>query len=95
MIYNLFFHPLALKEWKKLAPSIQQQFKKALKKRLASPHVKSAALRGKLKNCYKIKLRDSGYRLVYSVEDDELKIVVVAVGKRDKSQAYLLAEKRQ
>jgi len=28
MTYNLEFHPLALKEWKKLAPSIQQQFKK-------------------------------------------------------------------
>jgi len=95
MTYNLFFHPLALKEWKKLAPSIQQQFKKALKKRLESPHIKSSALRGKLKNCYKIKLRDSGYRLIYSVEDGELKIVIVAVGKRDKSYAYMLAEKRQ
>lgn len=84
MTYNLFFHPLALKEWKKLAPSTQQQFKKALKKRLESPRVKSAVLRGKLKNCYKIKLRDSGYRFVYSVVDGELKIVVVAVGKRDK-----------
>ena len=95
MTYNLFFHPLALKEWNKLAPLIQQQFKKTLKKRLDSPHVKSLSLRGKLKNCYKIKLKDSGYRLIYSVEDGELKIVVVAVGKRDKSHAYILAEKRQ
>ena len=95
MTYDLFFHPLALKEWKKLAPSIQQQLKKALKKRLASHHVKSFALRDKLKSCYKIKLRDSGYRLIYSVEDGELKVIVVAAGKRDKSQAYLLAEKRQ
>ena len=57
MTYDLFFHPLALKEWKKLAPSIQQQFKKALK----TPYIQSSALRGKLKSCYKIKLRDSGY----------------------------------
>lgn len=78
-----------------MAPSIQEQFKKALKKRLESPHVKSSALRGKLKHCYKIKLKDSGYRLVYSVEDGELKIIVIAIGKRDKSQAYSLAEKRQ
>ena len=42
-----------------------------------------------------IKLRGSGYRLVYSVEDNELKIMVVAIGKRDKIHAYLLAEKRQ
>lgn len=95
MTYSLFFHPLALKEWKKLAPSIQQQFKTALKKRIESPHIKSAALRGKLKSCYKIKLRESGYRLVYSVNDNELKIIVIAVGKRDKSHAYILAEKRQ
>jgi len=32
MTYNLFFHPLALKEWKKLASSVQQQFKTALQK---------------------------------------------------------------
>ena len=95
MTYNLFFHPLALKEWKKLAPSVQQQFKKILKKRLESPHAKNSSLRGKLKNCYKIKLRDSGYRLVYSVEDSDLKVIIIAIGKRDKNQAYSLAEKRQ
>ena len=35
MIYELHFHPLALKEWKKLSKDLQEQFKKLL-----SPDVK-------------------------------------------------------
>ncbi|STX39858.1 toxin of the RelE-RelB toxin-antitoxin system; Qin prophage [Legionella feeleii] len=72
MIYELHFHPLALKEWKKLGRNLQEAFKKVLKRRLESPHVISACLRGNLKNCYKIKLRQSGYRLVYQVNDNKL-----------------------
>ncbi|WP_424193287.1 type II toxin-antitoxin system RelE family toxin [Ampullimonas aquatilis] len=34
MSYNLEFHVEALKEWKKLNPSIKAQFKKQLEKRL-------------------------------------------------------------
>lgn len=46
MIYELHFHPLALKEWKKLSRELQEQFKKQLKRRLESPHVISAKLSG-------------------------------------------------
>ncbi|WP_338296203.1 type II toxin-antitoxin system RelE family toxin, partial [Escherichia coli] len=49
----------------------------------------SAKLRG-LKDCYKIKLRASGFRLVYQVIDDILIIAVVAVGKRERSNVYNL-----
>ena len=35
---------------------------------------------------YKIKLRQAGYRLVYSVNDQV--VTVTAVGKRDKSSVY-------
>jgi mRNA-degrading endonuclease RelE of RelBE toxin-antitoxin system len=44
-------------------------FKKKLEERLANPRVPSAALH-RMPDCYKIKLRTSGYRLVYRVEDD-------------------------
>ena len=54
MIYELYFHPLALKEWKKLSQELQEQFKKQLKRRLENPHVISAKLSGQLKDCYKI-----------------------------------------
>ena len=36
-------------------------------------------------NHYKIKLKASGYRLVYEVVDNELFVLVIAVGKRDKN----------
>ena len=92
--YNLEFHELALKEWKKLDGSIKAQFQNALSKRLKTPHVPSARLRGDLQNTYKIKLRDVGYRLVYEVIDQKLVVMVIAIGKRDHNEAYLSAVKR-
>jgi len=67
MIYKLKFLPSALKEWKKLGSTIQSQLKKKLSERLTSPEVPADKLRG-FDNHYKIKLRSSGYRLLYEVE---------------------------
>ena len=92
--YSLEFHELALKEWKKLDGSIKAQFQNALSKRLKTPHMPSARLRGDLQNTYKIKLRDVGYRLVYEVIDQKLVVMVIAIGKRDHNEAYLSAVKR-
>ena len=39
-------------------------------------------------DCYKIKLRQAGYRLVYRVDDDTVFVTVIAVGKRDKNGVY-------
>ena len=93
MTYTIKFREEALKEWLKLDKAIQQQFAKKLKKCCEHPHIPSAALRG-MKDCYKIKLRASGFRLVYQVIDDQLIIAVVAVGKRERSEVYNLASKR-
>lgn len=95
MSYELHFHPIALKEWKKLAKGLQEQFKKILKRRLENPHVISAMLSGVLKDCYKIKLRQSGYRLVYQVNNNKLIITVIAVGKRNKNEIYIEANTRK
>lgn len=91
--YALKFLPSALKEWKKLDSSIQGQFKKKLKERLQEPHVQSSRLQA-FQNHYKIKLRASGYRLVYEVIETEIVVMVIAVGKRDKSFVYKTASKR-
>ncbi len=91
--YALEFKPSALKEWKKLAPVLQEQFKKKLKQRLDDPHVQPDALSG-LVNCYKIKLRSAGYRLVYEVEDDRIVVTVVAIGKRERGEVYSRAHRR-
>lgn len=87
MTYSLEFHPLAFKEWKKIAPSIQQQFKKKLQQRLSNPHVPASKLSGHT-DTYKIKLRTIAYRLVYTVKDDVLVVYVLAVGKRENNKVY-------
>jgi len=93
MTYELEFKDSALKEWHKLDSSIREQFKKRLSERLATPRVESARLSG-LPDCYKIKLRDAGYRLVYQVCDNLLSIVVIAVGKRENNLVYRSAKER-
>ncbi len=93
MSYKFKFLPTALKEWKKLDNSIQIQFKKKLKERLNSPHIPGSQLSG-FENHYKIKLRASGFRLVYEVVEKEVVVLVIAIGKRDKNMVYKKAEKR-
>lgn len=93
MTYTVKFREDALKEWHKLDKTIQQQFVKKLKKCCENPHIPSAKLRG-IKDCYKIKLRASGYRLVCQVIDNQLIIAIVAVGKRERSDVYALASER-
>lgn len=89
-IYRLTFLRDAQKEWEKLGANIQKQMKAKLRERLANPRVTSAALRG-MPDCYKIKLRSAGYRLVYRVYDDRIVVQVVAVGKRERNQVYKIA----
>jgi mRNA interferase RelE/StbE len=83
MIYNLKFLPSALKEWQQLDNSIKTAFKKILAKRLENPHIASARLSSQPIECYKIKLRSIGYRLVYMVENKELVVIVLAIDRRD------------
>ncbi len=93
MTYDLEFKKQALKEWKKLDVSIQEQFKKKLQDRLKIPHVKTARITGG-KDLYKIKLRQLGYRLVYKVENKIVTVTVLAVGKRDRNEVYIKALNR-
>ena len=94
MSYSLKFKTEALREWRGLDANIRNQFKKKLAERLIQPHVPSAKLSGQ-KDCYKIKLRSAGFRLVYEVRDAELIVIVIAVGKRDRNAVYKAAAKRQ
>jgi mRNA interferase RelE/StbE len=87
MTYRITFLREADKEWNKLGADIRRQFKKKLQQRLIAPHVQSAKLR-ELPDCYKIKLRSVGYRLVYRVFDDRIVVQVIAVGKRERNVVY-------
>ena len=93
MTYELAFKKSALKEWKKFGPSIRDIFKTKLTERLSNPHVPSAAISGST-NLYKIKLRQLGYRLVYSVSNTTITVTVLAVGKKNRNEIYTLALSR-
>ncbi len=93
MIFKLAFYEAALKEWKKLDPHIKQQFQTKLKERLNNPRLPSAKLAGH-PDRYKIKLRSIGYRLLYEVIDNEVLVMVVAIGKRERNQVYQVARNR-
>lgn len=93
MTYELAFDPRALREWHKLGETVKAQFKNRLAKVLQHPRVPSARLH-EFPDCYKIKLKASGYRLVYQVRDDVVVVFVIAVGKRERSAVYQDAHKR-
>ncbi len=93
MTYKLEFLPSATKEWRKLGVTIQRQLKKKLVERLEQPRVPASRLHG-VQNRYKIKLRQSGYRLVYEVRDREIVVVVIAIGKRERGDVYVQAGRR-
>jgi mRNA interferase RelE/StbE len=93
MSYELAFLDATLKEWRKLDNQTREQFKAKLEERLQNPKVPSARLHG-AKERYKIKLRNAGYRLVYEVRDQQLIVLVVVVGKRERNEVYKVAEKR-
>jgi mRNA interferase RelE/StbE len=88
--YDLQFLTSAQKEWATLDNTVRQQFKRKLAERLKNPRVASARL-ATLPDCYKIKLTALGYRMVYQVKDDTVTVIVVAIGKRERSAAYSVA----
>ena len=82
-----------LKEWHKLGDTVRQQLKKKLATILVNPRIEANRLHA-FPDCYKIKLRSSGYRLVYEVIDQEVVVFVVAVDKREREQVYREAAER-
>lgn len=93
MNYELKFHPKAFKEWGKLDRSIKDQFKTKLEKRLENPKVAKDKLSG-FDEVYKIKLRTAGYRLAYEVIDNEITVLILAVGQRENNKIYNLIHSR-
>ncbi|MFJ3369389.1 type II toxin-antitoxin system RelE/ParE family toxin [Pseudomonas sp. NPDC086251] len=93
MTYSLEFDRRALKEWNKLGDTLRQQFKKKLAEVLENPRIEANRLR-QLPDCYKLKLRSAGYRLIYQVLDHEVVVFVVAIGKREREVVYQDAQDR-
>ena len=57
------------------------------------PRIEANRLR-ELPDCYKIKLRSAGYRLIYQVMDHAIVVFVVSVDKRENEAAYCKAQGR-
>lgn len=77
----------------KLGDTVSQQLKKKLAEVLLNPRIEANRLHS-LPDCYKIKLRSSGYRLVYQVIEHDVVVFVVAVDHREREQAYRKAAER-
>ena len=93
MSFELAFLEEALAEWQRLDGAIRTQLKKKLAERLQAPCVPASKLSGH-PDRYKIKLRSVGYRLVYEVRDQQVLVLVIAVGKRDRNAVYRAAAQR-
>lgn len=87
MIYKIKFTLISDKEWKKIDSSIKLQFKKKLEKIIHNPRIPKNKLSG-YKDIYKIKLRNSGFRLAYEVKDEQIIVLVLSVGKRENNIVY-------
>lgn len=82
MTYELEFEKAALKKFDKLNSQIADQFIRKLEAILDNPKIPKNKLRGST-DCYKVKLRSAGYRLVYQVIDDRIVVLVLDVDRRD------------
>jgi mRNA interferase RelE/StbE len=91
IIYKVIFRPRAKKQFDKLDFALQQQLAKKLKNRCLNPRVPGDKL-SKMPDCYKVKLRSSGLRAIYQMQDKALVLLVLAIAKREKEEAYELAE---
>ena len=91
-IYEVVFRPKAAKAFKKLDPVLQRQLAQKLTERRSNPRVIADAVR-EIPNAYKIKLRSSGFRLIYMVRDGQMVILILSVGKREREEVYAEAMK--
>ena len=91
--YKLDFTARAYKELFKLPEHLQSQLVNKLKERLRNPRIEKDKLSG-MPDCYKIKLKSAGYRLVYRVIDEQVVVLVIAIGKRERGDIYKTAQSR-
>lgn len=94
MTYEFDFLAAALKEWNSLDKPVRERLHAKLVERSKAPRNPAHALRGDLRDCYKIKDSKSGNRLVYRIEVGEIFVLVIAIGKRERMAVYKEAARR-
>ncbi|MDE2409828.1 MAG: hypothetical protein KGL72_05925 [Actinomycetales bacterium] len=91
MAYKIVFRKRVLRDIKKLDPHVQHQVLLAVKERALEPFVDGSRLSGDLFGTHKIKLLRLGIRVIYVVENDAVKMIVLTVGKRSGDEVYRIA----
>lgn len=87
-IYKVLLPKESLKDWNKIDHSVKRLFQRKLSSVVLNPIIDNNRLRGKLSNCYKIKLKRAGYRLVYEVKCQTIVLIVWAIDKREDDKVY-------
>jgi mRNA interferase RelE/StbE len=83
MAWKIEFDPAALKELSKLDKPVEQRILKFLRERIArldDPRQIGANLQGTLSGLWKYRIGD--YRIICSLEDDRLVVLVLRIGHR-------------
>jgi mRNA interferase RelE/StbE len=83
MAWKIEFDPAALKELSKLDKPVEQRILKFLRERIArldDPRQIGASLQGTLSGLWKYRIGD--YRIICSLEDDRLVVLVLRIGHR-------------
>ena len=76
MTYSIRFTKQAAKDVKRLTPKLQQKLNDILRNRVAVDPYGGKPLVGELKGYYSVRLSHKD-RVVYSIHDDELVVVVI------------------
>ena len=76
MTYRIRLTRQAVKDARKLSPKVQTKLRDVLRNRLATDPYSGKALVGDLKGYYSVRLSYRN-RIVYSIHDDELIVLVV------------------
>ncbi|MEK6645993.1 MAG: type II toxin-antitoxin system RelE/ParE family toxin [Candidatus Firestonebacteria bacterium] len=87
-MWNIEIHTLVFEEdFKKIDSSMQQVILKAIEKKLSvDPENYGTPLRNELKGFWKLPI--SNYRVIYRIEKQQVKILVVKIGIRRDFEVY-------
>jgi mRNA interferase RelE/StbE len=98
MDFEIVFIPEAKKEFEKLDRSIKQLVADKINKLKNNPHIGEPLgnkIGRNLTGYYKIYVFNKKIRIVYEIIDKILIVKIITISKREKFEAYFLADKRK
>jgi mRNA-degrading endonuclease RelE of RelBE toxin-antitoxin system len=91
MPYTLLFDKEFVRDFRKLDNSIQQEAEKKLKKLKESPYEIGKPLKY-FSNLFELHVRM--YRIFYVIEESKIKVLILAIAHKDKTDEYLRSLKK-